>query len=157
MLESEGSITVSMGIDFCDSTQTASFQLCTKDDCFNVNIQPSVGELLLPVAMSEKDFKKEQGMLTGMNETSAVIIAAPQNFTPSMVLQKVVNVANIGAVPSCQDNIHRFAAKTVHSGSMMLVTVEMKEGSTAQFIINTEKTVIGSVLLCELKPFLSQG
>lgn len=33
----------------------------TKDDCFNVNIQPPVGELLLPVAMSEKDFKKEQG------------------------------------------------------------------------------------------------
>ncbi|KAG3266459.1 AP-3 complex subunit beta-1 isoform X1 [Ictidomys tridecemlineatus] len=156
-LEPEGSITVSMGIDFCDSTQTASFQLCTKDDCFNVTIQPPIGELLLPVTMSEKDFKKEQGMLTGMNETSAVIIAAPQNFTPSMVLQKVVNVANVGVVPSGQDNIHRFAAKTVHSGSLMLVTVELKEGSTAQLIINTEKTVIGSVLLRELKPVLSQG
>uniref|UniRef100_A0A8C5YZS3 AP-3 complex subunit beta n=1 Tax=Marmota marmota marmota TaxID=9994 RepID=A0A8C5YZS3_MARMA len=156
-LEPEGSITVSMGIDFCDSTQTASFQLCTKDDCFNVSIQPPIGELLLPVTMSEKDFKKEQGMLTGMNETSAVIIAAPQNFTPSMVLQKVVNVANVGVVPSGQDNIHRFAAKTVHSGSLMLVTVELKEGSTAQLIINTEKTVIGSVLLRELKPVLSQG
>ncbi|XP_026249008.2 AP-3 complex subunit beta-1 isoform X3 [Urocitellus parryii] len=156
-LEPEGSITVSMGIDFCDSTQTASFQLCTKDDCFNVTIQPPIGELLLPVTMSEKDFKKEQGMLTGMNETSAVIIAAPQNFTPSMVLQKVVDVANVGVVPSGQDNIHRFAAKTVHSGSLMLVTVELKEGSTAQLIINTEKTVIGSVLLRELKPVLSQG
>ncbi|XP_007941637.1 AP-3 complex subunit beta-1 [Orycteropus afer afer] len=156
-LEPEGSITVSMGIDFCDSTQTASFQLCTKDDCFSVSIQPPVGELLLPVAMSEKDFKKEQGMLTGMNETSAVIIAAPQNFTPPVILQKVVNVANVGVVPSGQDNIHRFAAKTVHSGSLMLVTVELKEGSTAQLIINTEKTVIGSVLLRELKPVLSQG
>lgn len=156
-LEPEGSVTVSMGIDFCDSTQTASFQLCTKDDCFNVNIQPPVGELLLPVAMSEKDFKKEQGTLTGMNETSATLIAAPQNFTPSMILQKVVNIANLGAVPSSQDNIHRFAAKTVHSGSLMLVTVELKEGSTAQLTINTEKTVIGSVLLRELKPVLSQG
>ncbi|XP_004613197.2 AP-3 complex subunit beta-1 [Sorex araneus] len=156
-LEPEGSITVSMGIDFCDSTQTASFQLCTKDDSFIVNIQPPVGELLLPVAMSEKDFKKEQGMLLGMNETSTVIIAAPQNFTSSVILQKVVNVANVGVVPSGQDNIHRFAAKTVHSGSLMLVTVELKEGSTAQLIINTEKTVIGSVLLRELKPVLSQG
>ncbi|XP_059031288.1 AP-3 complex subunit beta-1 isoform X4 [Mustela lutreola] len=156
-LKPEGSITVSVGIDFCDSTQTASFQLCTKDDCFNVNIQPPVGELLLPVTMSEKDFKKEQGMLTGMNETSTVIIAAPQNFTPSVILQKVVNVANVGVVPSGQDNIHRFAAKTVHSGSLMLVTVELKEGSTAQLIINTERTVIGSVLLRELKPVLSQG
>lgn len=51
----------------------------------------------------------------------------------------------------------RFAAKTVHSGSLMLVTVELKEGSTAQLIINTEKTLIGSVLLRELKPVLSQG
>uniref|UniRef100_A0A8C6W7Y0 AP-3 complex subunit beta n=1 Tax=Nannospalax galili TaxID=1026970 RepID=A0A8C6W7Y0_NANGA len=112
-LEPEGSITVSMGIDFCDSTQTANFQLCTKNDCFNVNIQPPVGELLLPVAMSEKDFKKEQGALTGMNETSATIVAVPQNFTPSMILQKVVNVANLGAVPSGQDNIHRWLKEIV--------------------------------------------
>lgn len=33
----------------------------TKDDRFSVSIQPPVGELLLPVTMSEKDFKKEQG------------------------------------------------------------------------------------------------
>ncbi|XP_068952383.1 AP-3 complex subunit beta-1 isoform X1 [Petaurus breviceps papuanus] len=156
-LEPGGSITVAMGIDFCDSTQTASFQLCTKDDCFNVNIQPPVGELLLPVAMSEKDFRREQGMLTGMNETSTTVMALPQNSAPPVILQKIVNVANLGIVPSGQDNIHRFAAKTVHSGSLMLVTVELKEGSTAQLIINTEKTVIGSVLLRELKPVLSQG
>ncbi|XP_033617397.1 AP-3 complex subunit beta-1 isoform X2 [Fukomys damarensis] len=66
-LEPEGSITVSMGIDFCDSTQTASFQLCTKDDSFSVNIQPPVGELLLPVAMTEKDFKKEQACLSALH------------------------------------------------------------------------------------------
>ncbi|XP_075582018.1 AP-3 complex subunit beta-1 isoform X2 [Pelecanus crispus] len=156
-LEPAGSITVSMGIDFCDSTQTASFQLCTKDDHFSVNIQPPVGELLLPVTMSEKDFKKEQGMLTGMNETSATIAVAPQNSTRLVIIERVVKAANLGIVPSGQDNIHRFAAKTVHSGSLMLVTVELKESSTAQLIINTEKTVIGSVLLRELKPVLSQG
>ncbi|XP_032703804.1 AP-3 complex subunit beta-1 isoform X2 [Lontra canadensis] len=124
-LEPEGSITVSMGIDFCDSTQTASFQLCTKDDCFNVNIQPPVGELLLPVAMSEKDFKKEQGMLTGMNETSTVIIAAPQNFTPSVILQKVVNVANVGVVPSGQDNIHSHPCNQTPSPPQMHGTCSM--------------------------------
>ncbi|XP_032260034.1 AP-3 complex subunit beta-1 isoform X2 [Phoca vitulina] len=73
-LEPEGSITVSMGIDFCDSTQTASFQLCTKDDCFSVNIQPPVGELLLPVAMSEKDFKKEQACLSALH-----LLSKPRN------------------------------------------------------------------------------
>ncbi|XP_014116544.1 PREDICTED: AP-3 complex subunit beta-1 isoform X3 [Pseudopodoces humilis] len=156
-LEPGGSITATMGIDFCDSTQTASFQLCTKDDHFNVNIQPPVGELLLPVTMSEKDFKEEQGMLTGMNETSATIAVAPQNSTRLVIIERVVKAANLGVVPSGQDNIHRFAAKTVHSGSLMLVTVELKESSTAQLIINTEKTVIGSVLLRELKPVLSQG
>ncbi|XP_074711726.1 AP-3 complex subunit beta-1 isoform X2 [Strix uralensis] len=156
-LEPAESITVSMGIDFCDSTQMASFHLCTKDDHFNVNIQPPVGELLLPVTMSEKDFKKEQGMLTGMNETSATIAVAPQNSTRLVIIERVVKAANLGVVPSGQDNIHRFAAKTVHSGSLMLVTVELKESSTAQLVINTEKTVIGSVLLRELKPVLSQG
>ncbi|KAM6105979.1 AP-3 complex subunit beta-1 isoform 1-T1 [Pterocles gutturalis] len=156
-LEPARSITVSMGIDFCDSTQTASFQLCTKDDHFNVNIQPPVGELLFPVTMSEKDFKKEQGMLTGMNETSATIAVAPQNSTRLVIIERIVKAANLGVVPSGQDNIHRFAAKTVHSGSLMLVTVELKESTTAQLIINTEKTVIGSVLLRELKPVLSQG
>ncbi|NXG49973.1 AP3B1 protein, partial [Psilopogon haemacephalus] len=156
-LEPAGSITVSMGIDFCDSTQMASFQLCTKDDRFNVNIQPPVGELLLPVTMSENDFKKEQGMLTGMNETSATIAVAPQNSTRLVIIERVMKAANLGVVPSGQDNIHRFAAKTVHSGSLMLVTVELKESSTAQLVINTEKTVIGSVLLRELKPVLSQG
>ncbi|XP_075181748.1 AP-3 complex subunit beta-1 isoform X1 [Anomaloglossus baeobatrachus] len=156
-LEPEGSITVSMGIDFCDSTQTASFQLCTKEDKFSVGIQPPPGELLLPVTMSETDFKKEQAKLTGMNESSATITVSPHNSTPQAVVQKFSAAANFGVVASGQNNIHRFAAKTVHSGSLMLVTVELKEGSTAQLIINTEKTVIGSVLLRELKPVLSQG
>ncbi|KAM4810416.1 AP-3 complex subunit beta-1 [Rhinophrynus dorsalis] len=156
-LEPEGSITVSMGIDFCDSTQTASFQLCTKEDQFCVSIQPPPGELLLPVTMSETDFKKEQGKLTGMNESSATIAVSPENSTPQIVVQKFVKAANLGVVASGQNNIYRFAAKTVHSGSLMLVTVELKESATAQLIINTEKTVIGSILLRELKPVLSQG
>ncbi|KAM3940045.1 AP-3 complex subunit beta-1 isoform 2-T2 [Leptodactylus fuscus] len=156
-LEPEGSITVSMGIDFCDSTQTASFQLCTKEDKFSVGIQPPTGELLLPVTMSETDFKKEQAKLTGMNESSATMTVSTHNSTPQVVVQKFLAAANLGVVASGQNNIHRFAAKTVHSGSLMLVTVELKEGSTAQLIINTEKTVIGSVLLRELKPVLSQG
>uniref|UniRef100_A0A8C8BP18 AP-3 complex subunit beta n=1 Tax=Otus sunia TaxID=257818 RepID=A0A8C8BP18_9STRI len=152
-LEPAESITVSMGIDFCDSTQMASFQLCTKDDHFNVNIQPPVGELLLPVTMSEKDFKKEQGEKYVSNCNKHIWMRR-MGMCPSVFK---CTATNLGVVPSGQDNIHRFAAKTVHSGSLMLVTVELKESSTAQLIINTEKTVIGSVLLRELKPVLSQG
>uniref|UniRef100_A0A0K8S2E4 AP-3 complex subunit beta n=1 Tax=Crotalus horridus TaxID=35024 RepID=A0A0K8S2E4_CROHD len=156
-LEPGKSITVPVGIDFCDSTQAASFQLCTKDDQFSVSIQPPVGELLLPVTMTEKDFRKERGRLTGMNELSATVSVAPQNTTRLMIQQKVTSIANLGGVPCGEDNVHRFAAKTVHSGSLVLVTVELEEGSTAQLFINTEKTVIGSILLRELKPVLSQG
>uniref|UniRef100_A0A8D2LW83 Adaptor related protein complex 3 subunit beta 2 n=1 Tax=Varanus komodoensis TaxID=61221 RepID=A0A8D2LW83_VARKO len=54
-------ISVAMGIDFCDSTQAASFQLCTHTRQFYVSVQPPVGELMAPVFMSENEFKKEQG------------------------------------------------------------------------------------------------
>uniref|UniRef100_A0A3Q2XM74 AP-3 complex subunit beta n=1 Tax=Hippocampus comes TaxID=109280 RepID=A0A3Q2XM74_HIPCM len=53
--------TAVMGIDFCDSTQAANFQLCTHSRKFFVSIQPPVGELMKPVFMTENEFKKEQG------------------------------------------------------------------------------------------------
>uniref|UniRef100_A0A8C7YZW6 AP-3 complex subunit beta n=1 Tax=Oryzias sinensis TaxID=183150 RepID=A0A8C7YZW6_9TELE len=52
-LEPGASVTVSMGVDFSDSTQAANFQLCTKEDQFGVSIQPAVGELLMPFTMTE--------------------------------------------------------------------------------------------------------
>uniref|UniRef100_A0A8C9SNF4 AP-3 complex subunit beta n=1 Tax=Scleropages formosus TaxID=113540 RepID=A0A8C9SNF4_SCLFO len=55
--------TVVMGIDFCDSTQAANFQLCTHTKKFFVTIQPPVGELMMPIFMTENEFKKEQGEL----------------------------------------------------------------------------------------------
>uniref|UniRef100_A0A8C9WQK3 AP-3 complex subunit beta n=1 Tax=Scleropages formosus TaxID=113540 RepID=A0A8C9WQK3_SCLFO len=56
-------VTTVMGIDFCDSTQAANFQLCTHTRKFCVSIQPPVGELMAPVFMLENEFKKEQGEL----------------------------------------------------------------------------------------------
>ncbi|MCJ8741025.1 hypothetical protein PDJAM_G00065940 [Pangasius djambal] len=146
-LELEASVTVSIGVDFNDSTQAASFQLCTKEDRFSVSIQPAVGELLLPVTMSEQDFNREQGKLQGMNESSATVIMSSKN---TLISDKVMNVANLGAVPSGENNMHRFAAKLVSSGTLVLVCVVQKDAS-AQIIVNTEKTVIGSMLLHELQ------
>ncbi|XP_074405778.1 AP-3 complex subunit beta-2 isoform X4 [Zonotrichia albicollis] len=60
--------TVVMGIDFCDSTQAANFQLCTHTRQFYVSIQPPVGELMAPVFMSENEFKKEQEHLARPGE-----------------------------------------------------------------------------------------
>uniref|UniRef100_A0A671RJ25 AP-3 complex subunit beta n=1 Tax=Sinocyclocheilus anshuiensis TaxID=1608454 RepID=A0A671RJ25_9TELE len=99
-LEPQASVTVSMGVDFNDSTQAANFQLC-------VSIQPAVGELLLPITMTEADFTKEQGKLLGMNESSATITMTPENISSQSVNRKVVSVANLGVIPSSQENIHR--------------------------------------------------
>uniref|UniRef100_A0AAY5EGA8 AP-3 complex subunit beta n=1 Tax=Electrophorus electricus TaxID=8005 RepID=A0AAY5EGA8_ELEEL len=61
MLPAGESVSVVMGIDFCDSTQAANFQLCTHTRKFFVSIQPPVGELMTPIFLTENEFKKEQG------------------------------------------------------------------------------------------------
>ncbi|XP_026103639.1 AP-3 complex subunit beta-1-like [Carassius auratus] len=155
-LEPQASVTVSMGIDFNDSTQAANFQLCTKEDEFSVSIQPAVGELLLPITMSEADFTKEQGKLVGMNESSATITMTPENLSSQSVNRKVVSVANIGVIPSSQENIYRFAGKTVSSGSLVLVSVALKDPD-AVITINTEKTVMSSMLLRQFKTALTNS
>ncbi|KAM6986521.1 AP-3 complex subunit beta-1 [Aplochiton taeniatus] len=156
-LEPEASVSVSMGIDFKDSTQAANFLLCTKEDQFSVSIQPAVGELFLPVTMTEQDFCKEQGKLLGMNESSATITMAAENTSSLPIVEQVVSVANVGVVPSGQDNMHRFAGKTSSSGALVLVSVERRESSKALLTINTDKSVMGSMLLRDLKQALAQA
>uniref|UniRef100_A0A8C7SRW3 AP-3 complex subunit beta n=1 Tax=Oncorhynchus mykiss TaxID=8022 RepID=A0A8C7SRW3_ONCMY len=153
----EASVTVSLGVDFNDSTQAANFQLCTKEDQFSVSIQPAVGELFLPATMTEQDFRKEQGKLLGMNESSATITMAAENTTRQPISRQVATVANLGVVPSGQDNIHRFAGKTASSGALVLVTVELRELSAALITINTEKSVMGPMLLRDLKRALARA
>ncbi|XP_064860771.1 AP-3 complex subunit beta-1-like isoform X2 [Oncorhynchus nerka] len=153
----EASVTVSLGVDFNDSTQAANFQLCTKEDQFSVSIQPAVGELFLPATMTEQDFRKEQGKLLGMNESSATITMAAENTTRQPISRQVATVANLGVVLSGQDNIHRFAGKTASSGAVVLVTVELRESSAALITINTEKSVMGPMLLRDLKSALARA
>lgn len=153
-LQPEASVTVSLGIDFSDSTQAANFQLCTKEDQFNVSIQPAVGELLMPRSMTEQDFCKEQGKLLGMNETSATIASANESI--QTVNKQVLSVANVGVVSSSQSNVSRFAGQTVSSGALVLVSLEWRESLAALLTINTEKSVMASMLLRDLKQALAQ-
>uniref|UniRef100_A0A8C4ICT3 AP-3 complex subunit beta n=1 Tax=Dicentrarchus labrax TaxID=13489 RepID=A0A8C4ICT3_DICLA len=90
-LEPEASVTVSMGIDFSDSTQAANFQLCTKENQFSVSIQPAVGELLMPSTMTEQDFTKEQGEL--------LADCTGHGFDRSHTRQMLVIPACFGSVP----------------------------------------------------------
>ncbi|CAG5867695.1 unnamed protein product [Menidia menidia] len=155
-LEPGASVTVSMGIDFSDSTQAANFHLCTKEDQFSVSVQPAVGELLMPSAMTEPDFCREQGKLLGMNETSATITMATANASSQAVTKQVQSVANVGVVPCSQNGLHRFAGQTVSSGALVLVSLELKESSSALLTINTDKSIMASMLLRDLKQALVQ-
>ncbi|XP_065267852.1 AP-3 complex subunit beta-2 isoform X7 [Emys orbicularis] len=147
---------VIMGIDFCDSTQAANFQLCTHSRQFYVSIQPPVGELMAPVFMSENEFKKEQGKLTGMSEITEKLTLPDKCQSDHTIVQRVTAAANVSRVPCGVDNEYRFAAKTVTSGSLVLITLERKEGARAHLTVNSEKMVIGTMLVQDVSQALAQ-
>uniref|UniRef100_A0A674NP05 AP-3 complex subunit beta n=1 Tax=Takifugu rubripes TaxID=31033 RepID=A0A674NP05_TAKRU len=134
--------TAVLGIDFCDSTQAANFQLCTHAKKFFVSIQPPVGELMRPVFLTENEFKKEQG------ESPA---APSAGF---LLGQLVTAAANLSRVPCGSDR--EFAGRTVTSSSLVLVTVATKEEGAAQLTVNCEKMVIGTMLVKDILLALTQ-
>lgn len=122
-----------------------------------MSIQPAVGELLMPTTMKEADFCNEQKKLMGMNETSATITMATANTSQQNLSKLVLPVANVGVVSSDQNNLQRFAGRSVSSGALVLVTLELRESSTVLLTINTEKNIMASMLLRDLKQALSQA
>uniref|UniRef100_A0A672PRB1 AP-3 complex subunit beta n=1 Tax=Sinocyclocheilus grahami TaxID=75366 RepID=A0A672PRB1_SINGR len=100
----------------------------TKEDEFSVSIQPAVGELLVPITMTEADFTKEK--LTWCQKANQ-----PIHFCVC---------------------ISRFAGKTVGSGCLVLVSVALKDPD-AGITINTEKTVMASMLLRQVKITLTNS
>ncbi|XP_056428592.1 AP-3 complex subunit beta-2 isoform X2 [Hyla sarda] len=155
-LPSGESATVIMGIDFCDSTQAANFQLCTHTRQFYVSIQPPVGELMLPVFMSENEFKREQGKLTGMNEITELLSVSGKYQSDHVIVQRVTSAANMNRVPCGTDKEFRFAAKTVSSGTLVLVTLKLKDATSAVLTINSEKMVIATMLAKDIVQALTQ-
>nr|XP_027777057.1 AP-3 complex subunit beta-2 isoform X3 [Marmota flaviventris] len=150
------SATAIMGINFCDSTQAANFQLCTQTRQFYVSIQPPVGELMAPVFMSENEFKKEQGKLTGMNEITEKLTLPDACRSDHIVVQKVTATANLGRVPCGTSDEYRFAGRTLTSGSLVLLTLDARPTGTAQLIVNSEKMVIGTMLVKDVIQALTQ-
>ncbi|XP_022527341.2 AP-3 complex subunit beta-2 isoform X3 [Astyanax mexicanus] len=170
LLPAGESVNVVMGIDFCDSTQAANFQLCTHTRKFFVSIQPPVGELMVPAFLTENEFKKEQGQLMGMNEISEKLNLGEKCQSDHAIVERVTAKANLSRVPcgSEKENspplppppvsspVSRFAGKTVSSGSLVLVTVARKEGGGAQLTVNCEKMVIGTMLVKDILQALTQ-
>ncbi|XP_073918079.1 AP-3 complex subunit beta-2 isoform X1 [Castor canadensis] len=150
------SATAVMGINFCDSTQAANFQLCTQTRQFYVSIQPPVGELVAPVFMSENEFKKEQGKLTGMNEITEKLTLPETCRSDHIVVQKVTTTANLGRVPCGTSDEYRFAGRTLTSGSLVLLTLDARAAGAAQLTVNSEKMVIGTMLVKDVIQALTQ-
>ncbi|XP_003784652.1 AP-3 complex subunit beta-2 isoform X2 [Otolemur garnettii] len=150
------SATAVMGINFGDSTQAANFQLCTQNRQFYVSIQPPVGELMAPVFMSENEFKKEQGKLTGMNEITEKLTLPDTCQSDHVVVQKVTATANLGRVPCGTSSEYRFAGRTLTSGSLVLLTLDARPAGAAQLTVNSEKMVIGTMLVKDVIQALTQ-
>ncbi|XP_019729468.1 AP-3 complex subunit beta-2 isoform X2 [Hippocampus comes] len=148
--------TAVMGIDFCDSTQAANFQLCTHSRKFFVSIQPPVGELMKPVFMTENEFKKEQGQLMGMNEITEKLTLDVKCRNEHAIVQRVSAAANLSRVPCGSDKECRFAGRTVSGGSLVLVTVATEEDGSARLTLNCEKMVIGTMLVKDVLLALTQ-
>uniref|UniRef100_A0A3Q3DUV0 AP-3 complex subunit beta n=1 Tax=Hippocampus comes TaxID=109280 RepID=A0A3Q3DUV0_HIPCM len=146
--------TAVMGIDFCDSTQAANFQLCTHSRKFFVSIQPPVGELMKPVFMTENEFKKEQGQLMGMNEITEKLTLDVKCRNEHAIVQRVSAAANLSRVPCGSDK--EFAGRTVSGGSLVLVTVATEEDGSARLTLNCEKMVIGTMLVKDVLLALTQ-
>ncbi|XP_072292133.1 AP-3 complex subunit beta-2 isoform X3 [Eucyclogobius newberryi] len=148
--------TAVMGVDFCDSTQAANFQLCTNSKKFFVSIQPPVGELMRPLFMTENEFKKEQGQLMGMNEISEKLTLDSSCRNEHAIVQRVTTAANLSRVPCGADNECRFAARTVTGNSLVLVTVATRAEGAAQLTVNCDKMLIGTMLVKEILQALTQ-
>ncbi|XP_067356999.1 AP-3 complex subunit beta-2 isoform X10 [Channa argus] len=167
--------TAVMGIDFCDSTQAANFQLCTHTRKFFVSIQPPVGELMRSSFMTENEFKKEQekllqnlGQLMGMNEITEKLTLGAKCRNEHAIVQRVIAAANLSRVPCGSDKecsppvpppdhpVYRFAGRTVTSSSLVLVTVATKDEGAAQLTVNCEKMLIGTMLVKDILLALTQ-
>ncbi|XP_067871460.1 AP-3 complex subunit beta-2 isoform X2 [Heterodontus francisci] len=149
-------VTDTLGIDFCDSTQAANFQLCSQTRQFYMSIQPPVGELMMPVFMTENSFRKEQGKLMGMNEIKEKLTLPEKCRSDQAIIQRVMSTANLGRVPCGLDNEYRFAARTVSGGALVLVTLVTKDGGAAQLTINCEKMVIGTMMVKDIMQALTE-
>lgn len=149
------STSVLMAINFNDTTQPATFDLCTLEQKFNVSITAPVGELLQPYTMSPNEFTQQQGKLTGMNENSGSITLPDGKQDSTFVCTCVLKVANVLQVPASDENVYQFAAKTLATETLTLISVKITD-KTAKITVNCEKMVIGAMLLKDVKNSLSE-
>lgn len=149
-------ISVTLGIDFNDTTQPANFNLCTLNNKFPVSIKAPVGELLQVCPMSEADFLAKQGKLRGLNENSGKLDIPADAASEEKVCSKLKEAAAVSYIGSEHlpdgDSNYRFAGRTISGGTFVLVTVNVKaSGKDCSITVNCEKMAISSMLVKEIK------
>ncbi|XP_045112281.1 AP-3 complex subunit beta-2-like [Portunus trituberculatus] len=141
-----------LGIDFNDTTQPAAFDLVAGGRTFNLSITAPVGELLMPLAMTEADFNLNQSKLKGMNELSGLVSASTSQPATSVIVDKIYEIANLLQVQTSSSTSLKFGGQTASGKALVLVSVLLSEsGQESSVTVNCEKLVISSMLLKEIQ------
>ncbi|XP_029037427.2 AP-3 complex subunit beta-2 [Osmia bicornis bicornis] len=157
LLEVNSNLSSTLGINFNDSTQPANFNVdfLIGEETYScsVTIKAPIGEIIRAVLLPESMFIAEKNKLKGMNEHVAKV---EHSSNAKALPQKVFEIANVAMVSSNGEEI-RFAAHTLASKSLVLVTIKMISNNLLEICVNCEKMVIGSILLNELKSNLKMS
>ncbi|XP_047140481.1 AP-3 complex subunit beta-1 isoform X1 [Hydra vulgaris] len=141
------SITVTVGIDFKDTVQPVTFDLCTESGKFTVQIKVPVGELMRGVSLTQHEFTTQQKKLTGMTESK---LACHLTESLPVLVSKIIEAVSMTQSPTVNENVLRFSANLISSGLPVLLSIK-NDGNNSQIIVNLEKISIGSLLVKEIK------
>ncbi|CAF0992492.1 unnamed protein product [Adineta ricciae] len=157
------SIITSIGIDFNDTTQAASFDISIggRQLATSISIPCHVGELFQPKFINEKDFNKSLSSLRGMHEiTGTLNVNETQisKFNFTTIQTKVVQCANVSSVPSSSGDstVYRFSGQTVSSKALVLIAIQLNMSrSTINLTLNSDRIILATMLLKEIQQAIS--
>lgn len=146
-------------IDFKDKMQPVKFTISTSKGSFPCSLAPRIGELLLPLSLSEDEFESRKNKLGGMHENQRKFPLSSPLTSLSQIDQAVWSVAHVSRVGGSNDPntglVMWYAARTVHGGVSVLLTVRVPGGGTeCRCSVNTESMLLGVVLLDDVKQAL---
>ncbi|KAH3726013.1 hypothetical protein DPMN_186649 [Dreissena polymorpha] len=85
-----------------------------------------------------------------MNENSTKVKLPADKSDMKSIVTAVLKVANVLQVPSAEENKFLFAARTLATQTLVLISVDTKNGA-AKLTTNCEKMVIGAMLMKDVK------
>jgi len=149
----EQSRTVTLGVDYKDTTQPAKFDIVIGNRPFPVSISCPMGELVRPLNLPLMDFNKEQSKLRGMHEHCVSLNLPSAGSDVKTVTEKLYQSANLIQVPSGEKELLLFAGQTSSSSTLVLVSVSLE---VPDLKVNSDNIVLGSLIMKEIKTALEK-